>query len=106
MSAPEKVDEAERTDPPSSQPAAPPGTLTRLKALIDEMGATDMVVRPHHGAFPEAPFFIKQVIDTFAQKNASRMAGAIAYFGIFSFAPLLIVAVLVAGSVLRSRRRP
>ncbi len=103
MSAPEKVDEAERTDPPSSQPAEPPGSVTRLKALIDEMGATDMVVPPPTtGPFRRLPFFIKQVIDTFAQKNASRMAGAIAYFGIFSFAPLLIVAVLIAGSVLRS----
>ena len=57
---------------------------------------------PTTGPFRRLPFFIKQVIDTFAQKNASRMAGAIAYFGIFSFAPLLIVAVLVAGSVLQS----
>ena len=103
MSAPEQVDEAERTDPPSSQPAEPPGFVTRLKALIDEMGAPDMVVPPPTtGPFRRLPFFIKEVVDTFAQKNASRMAGAIAYFGIFSFAPLLIVAVLIAGSVLRS----
>ncbi len=103
MSAPEQVKEAERTDPPSSEPAEPPGFVTRLKALIDEMGAQDMVVPPPtSGPLRRFPFFIKEVIDTFAQKNASRMAGAIAYFGIFSFAPLLIVAVLIAGSVLRS----
>ena len=90
-------------DPPSSQPVAPPGFTTRLKTLIDEMGAADMVVPPPTTRpFRRLPFFIKEVVDTFAQKNASRMAGAIAYFGIFSFAPLLIVAVLIAGSVLRS----
>ncbi len=61
-----------------------------------------VVPPPTTGPFRRLPFFIKEVVDTFAQKNASRMAGAIAYFGIFSFAPLLIVAVLIAGSVLRS----
>jgi membrane protein len=103
VSAPEQVDEAERTGPPSSPLDAPPKGFARFKELVDELGAPQMVVPPPTtGPGRRLPFFIKQVVDTFAQKNASRMAGAIAYFGIFSFAPLLIVAVLVAGSLLRS----
>jgi membrane protein len=84
-----------------SEPAGghyPDTRLGRFRRFVDEVGAPNMLVPPpSHPGHRRIVFFLTAVINTWAQKNASRMAGAIAYFGAFSFAPLLIIAAVIAG---------
>jgi membrane protein len=42
---------------------------------------------------------IKETIDEWNRDNASQMAAALAYYTVFSIAPLLVIAVAVAGAV-------
>ena len=54
--------------PPARHPRGSHG----FKELVDELGAPNGGAASHHGSWSTAPFFIKQVVDTFAQKNASH----------------------------------
>lgn len=53
--------------------------------------------------------FFRLFLDAFTQWNedrGSRLGAAVAYFTIFSLAPLLVVVIAVAGSVLEPILKP
>src|SRR6476660_7902765 len=45
---------------------------------------------------------IKQAAKDWSNDNASRLAAALAYYTIFSLAPLLVIAVAVMGTIMRN----
>jgi len=47
----------------------------------------------------EIPGLLKQTASDWSEDKASRLAAALAYYTIFSLAPLLIIAIAVAGAV-------
>ncbi|HBE53452.1 MAG TPA: hypothetical protein DDW76_33060, partial [Cyanobacteria bacterium UBA11369] len=42
---------------------------------------------------------LKETFDEWNEDKASRLAAALAYYTIFSLAPLLIIAIAIAGSI-------
>ena len=49
--------------------------------------------------------FIKEAFEDWSEDRASTLAAALAYYTIFSLAPLLIIAIAIAGLAFGAKRR-